>query len=258
MRRGRIGLTLVITMVRLALTIALLAVAVAAGGCLGGGSDKAGGERAADAVVLRLANRDRSPDLDEYVDAVERLSDGSIRIELENGWRERQVDYEPRTIEDVRDGRVEMAKISARAFDTVGVESLQPLLAPFAVDSYALQREVLRSDLAPEMLRGVERLDVVGVTLLPGELRRPFGIGRPLVDVADYRGARVATRLSRLGLRTFRALGATGEPVVPGADVASFDGAEDGLSNFQGEVHKGPRRELTANVALGPGLWRSS
>ena len=156
---------------RLALTIALLAAAVAAGGCLGGGgSDKAGGEQAGDAVVLRLANRDSSLDLDEYVDAVERLSDGSIRIELENGWRERQVEYEPRTIEDVRDGRVEMAKINARAFDTVGVDSLQPLVAPFAVDSYALQREVLRSGLATDMLarRGAA-----------GPRRRGAAAGRP-------------------------------------------------------------------------------
>ena len=239
-------------LMRLALTIALLAAAVAAGGCLGGGSDKAGGEQPGDAVVLRLANRDSSLDLDEYVDAVERLSDGSIRIELENGWRERQVDYEPRTIEDVRDGKVEMAKINARAFDTVGVDSLQPLVAPFAVDSYALQREVLRSNIVTDMLRGVERLDLVGVALLPGDLRRPFGVGRPLVNVADYGGARIATRLSRLGLLTFRALGATGEPVLPGADVASFDGAENGISNFQGEAYEGPRRELTANVALWP------
>ncbi len=253
MRGGRIALTLVITMLRPALAIGLLAAAAAAGGCLGGdASDKAGGERPGDAVVLRLANRDTSLDLDEYVDAVERLSDGSIRIELENGWRERQVDYEPRTIADVRDGRVEMAKINARAFDTVGVDSLQPLVAPFAVDSYALQREVLRSDIVTEMLRGVERLDLVGVTLLPGDLRRPYGVGRPLVDVADYGGARIATRLSRLGLRTFRALGATGEPVLPAADVAAFDGAENGLENIPGDPYSGPRRELTANVALWP------
>jgi TRAP-type C4-dicarboxylate transport system substrate-binding protein len=252
MRRGGAGPTLVITMLRPALTIALLAAAAAAGGCLGGDSDKAGGERPAEAVVLRLANRDTSLDLDEYVDAVERLSGGSIRIELENGWRDRQVDYEPRTIEDVRDGKVEMAKIGARAFDAVGVDSFQPLVAPFSVDSYALQRAVLRSDLAADMLRGVERLDLVGVTMLPGDLRRPFGVGRALVGVADYRDARIATRLSRLGLRTFQALGATGEPVLPTADVSSFDGAENGLVNFQGNPHRGPRRELTGNVSLWP------
>jgi TRAP-type C4-dicarboxylate transport system substrate-binding protein len=253
MRRARIGPTLVSTMLRSALAITLLATAAAGAGCLGGeDSDKAGGERPADAVVLRLANHDDSLDLDEYVDAVERLSGGSIRIQLENGWREGQVDYEPRTIEDVRDGEVEMAKVSARAFDVAGVRSLQPLVAPFAVDSYALQREVLRGGVAEDMLRGVEELDLAGVALLPGDLRRPTGVGRALVEAADYRGARIATRLSRLGLRTFEALGATGEPVLPGADVSSFDGAENGFVSFLGEPYSGPRRELTANVALWP------
>jgi TRAP-type C4-dicarboxylate transport system substrate-binding protein len=253
MRWAAGGLTLVTPMQRAALTLALLAAAAAAGGCLGGGdSDKAGGETPDEAVVLRLANHDNSLDLDEYVDAVERLSGGSIRIELENGWREGQVDYEPRTIEDVRDGEVDMAKISARAFDAAGVRSLQPLVAPFAVDSYALQREVLHSDVAADMLSGVERLDLVGVALLPGDLRRPFGVGRPLVDVADYHRARIATRLSRLGLRTFAALGAAGEPVSPSADVSTFDGAESGIESFQGSAYSGPRRELTMNVALWP------
>jgi TRAP-type C4-dicarboxylate transport system substrate-binding protein len=253
MRRNLAGLTLLSPMSRAALTLALLAATAAAGGCLGGSdSDKAGGERPADTVVLRLANHDSSLDLDEYVDAVERLSDGSVRIELENGWREGQVDYEPRTIEDVRGGEVDMAKISVRAFDVAGVRSLQPLVAPFVVDSYALQREVLRGDVAAEMLRGVERIDLVGVALLPGDLRRPFGVGRPLVVPGDYRGARVASRVSRLGLRTFDVLGARGEPVVPSADVSSFDGAESGIESFLGSPYDGPRRELTMNVALWP------
>jgi TRAP-type C4-dicarboxylate transport system substrate-binding protein len=240
-------------MLRPALASALLAAAVVGGGCLGGDdSDKAGGERRGEAVVLRLANHDSSLDLDEYVDAVERLSDSSIRIELENGWRKGQVDYEPRTIEDVRDGEVEMAKVGARAFDVAGVRSFQPLVAPFAVDSYALQREVLRSRVASDMLRGVEGLGLAGVALLPGDLRRPFGVGRPLVDVADYHRAKIATRLSRLGLRTFAALGAAGEPVSPSADVSSFDGGEIGIENVLGSPDSGPRREVTLNVALWP------
>jgi TRAP-type C4-dicarboxylate transport system substrate-binding protein len=240
-------------MKRAAVTLVLLVAAAGPSGCLGGeGSDKAGGERPTDAVVLRLANHDTSLDLDEYVEAVERLSDGSIRIELENGWRRGEVDYEPQTIEDVRDGEIDMAKISARAFDVAGVRSLQPLVAPFAVDSYALQREVLRSDAAADMLRGLEPLDVIGVALLPGDLRRPVGVGRPLVELADYHRARIATRLSRLGLRTFDELGANGEPVTPSADVGSFDGAENGIEGFQGSRYDGPRRELTMNVSLWP------
>jgi TRAP-type C4-dicarboxylate transport system substrate-binding protein len=237
-----------------ALVVGTLAAAALASGCsLGGDSDRAGGERRPDAVVLTLANHeDSSLDLDEFALAVQRLSQGSLRIAFRNRWRESKVDYEPRTIDDVRDGKVDLAKVSARAFDLVGVKSLQPLVAPFAIDSYALQRRVLLSDMTARMLSGVERLDLVGIALLPGELRKPLGASRPLIGASDYRGATIATRLSDLGARTFRALGAIGEAVVPGSDVSSFDGAELGLDGLHGDDYDGPPRTLATNVSLWP------
>jgi TRAP-type C4-dicarboxylate transport system substrate-binding protein len=237
-----------------ALTVGAVAAAALAGGCsLGGDSDRAGGERRADAVVLTLANHeDSSLDLDEFALAVRRVSQGSLRIEFKNRWREGEVDYERRTIKDVRDGKTDLAKVSARAFDVVGVRSLQPLVAPFAVDSYVLQRQVLLGGMTARMLGGVERLDLVGIALLPGELRKPLGASRPLVGASDYRGATIATRLSDLGLRTFHELGAAGEAIVPGGDASSFDGAELGLDGLYGDDYDGPPRTLAANVSLWP------
>ena len=60
-----------------------------------------------------------------------------MRIEFENSWRLGEVDNERGTIEDVRDGKVDLGSVGARAFDLVGVENFQPLVAPFAVDSSA-------------------------------------------------------------------------------------------------------------------------
>lgn len=240
-------------MTRTWIVAVLVASSAAAGGCsLGGESDKAGGERRPEAVALTLANHEESSlDLDEFAHEVERLSNGSVRIEFSNRWRESDVDYEPLTIEDVRTGKADLAKVSARAFDLVGVKSLQPYVAPFAVDSYALQREVLHSALPERMLGGVERLDLVGIALLPGELRKPVGVSRPLVEARDYRGAVIATRLSELGLRTFRALGATGEAIVPGSDTSSFDGFETDITGLQDDYDGSPRM-LAANVNLWP------
>jgi TRAP-type C4-dicarboxylate transport system substrate-binding protein len=232
----------------------VVATAVVAGGCsLGGGSDKAGGANRSHAVVLALANHEEAGgDLEDFAREVKRLSKGSLRIEFKNRWRLREVDYERRTIEDVGDGKVDLGKIGARAFDTAGVRSLQPLVAPFAVDSYALQRRVLRSALPARMLRGVGRLDVVGIALLPGELRKPLGVSRALVAASDYRDATIAIRPSELSARTFRALGARTRAHLPEADISRFDGAEVALPEVEGSRYDDPARTLATNVNLWP------
>ena len=222
-------------------------------GC--GSANKAGGPRAPDAVTLTLANFDsHTLDLDHFADEVEHRSQGSIHIRIENNWRSNSADHEQRTIEDVRAGRVDLAKVNARAFDLVGVETFQPLLAPFAIDSYALERRVLHSELAAPALKGVEAADVVGIALLPGELRRPIGVRRDLVTAEDYRGATVATRASDLGGRAFNALGAEPVYVLPRADVSTYDGAENSMLNIEGERSDGPARTVATNVVLWPRL----
>ena len=94
-------------MTRTWIVAVLIVSSAVAGGCsLGGDSDKAGGERRSEAVVLTLANHEESSlDLDEFAREVERLSNGSLQIRFKNRWRESDVDYEPRTIEDVRAGK---------------------------------------------------------------------------------------------------------------------------------------------------------
>jgi TRAP-type C4-dicarboxylate transport system substrate-binding protein len=234
--------------------IALVATVAAMAGCLGDSeSDKAGGTPEPEAAVLTLANHeDSTSDIGEFLREVARQSEGSVRIEVRKRWREGEVDYEPRTIEDVRAGEVDLAKVSVRAFDLAGVRSLQPLVAPFAVDSYALERRVLAGPLAGEMLKGLERIDLVGIALLPGELRKPVGLSRPLVTAADYRGATIGTRASALGARSLRALGATPESHAPGGEISSFDGVELGVTGIEGDRVDGPARTLAPNVNLWP------
>jgi TRAP-type C4-dicarboxylate transport system substrate-binding protein len=204
-------------------------------------------------VVLTLANPDDSPfALDEFAREVERQSNGSVRIEFENNWRAGEIENEPGTIQDVRDGAADLGSVGARAFDLVGVRDFQPLVAPFAIDSYALQREVLDSPLAERMLSGVEQLDLVGVALLPGEMRRPLGISRPLITEADYRGATIGIRPSEVGERTFAALGATTTGYHFSDDISSFDGIETPVISVAFDGYDRPARTLATNVSLWP------
>jgi TRAP-type C4-dicarboxylate transport system substrate-binding protein len=241
-------------MTRTLLLGALLATAALFGGCLGGDdSNKAGEDQRPHAVVLSFATHGPDTlDLDEFAREVSRQSNGSVRIEFEKRWREGERDYQQRTIDDVREAKVDLANVPARAFDLAGVDSLQPLVAPFAVDSYALERRVLGSPLAARMLRGVEQIDLVGVAVLPGELRKPLGVSRQLVDASDYAGATIGTRSSELGARALRALGANPGYYEPGQDISSFDGIEAGLTDIEGDRYDGPARTLAANVNLWP------
>jgi TRAP-type C4-dicarboxylate transport system substrate-binding protein len=170
-------------------------------------SNRAGGVNRSKAVVLTLASHETGADTRAWAQAVRRLSHGSLRIVVKGNWRRSQVDYEKDTIADVRSGKVSLASIPVRAYDTIGVRSFQGLLAPFLIDSYALQDKVLASRLPTRMLSGVQRLGVVGVALLPGPLQKVLSIGGPTLAPSDYHPQEIAIHRSEVAASTFRALG---------------------------------------------------
>ncbi|HEU0336794.1 MAG TPA: hypothetical protein VFR43_09585 [Gaiellaceae bacterium] len=219
------------------------------------GADKAGGGPAGRPVVLTLASHDylQGGELAEVAPTIERLSGGSLRVELEEGYRFYEPDYERGMIADVRSGAVDAALIGARAWDRVGVTSFRALVAPFLVDGFELEQRVLESTLAERMLAGVEPLGLVGVALLPGELRRPLGLTRALVGPADYAGAAIGIRPAGVARATFAALGAQArEFQATTSGLAGFDGAESGVATIQNNRYDRDARALTANVVLWP------
>ena len=226
---------------------ALLAVAA---GCGGSDGDKAGGSSPDKPLVLTLESEDDASltGAPEFAAAVERVSNGSMRIRFVYAGRGTETYFEKGVVEDVRDGRAQLGIGDARVWDTMGVTSFQALLAPFLVDSLALERRVLESSVASRMLEGVEPAGLVGIALLPGPLRSPFGITHLLLRPEDYRGATIGTRPSGLARRALGALGASQEVYVPGS-VAGLDGME---SNAKSIDYNGWEGALTANVVLWP------
>src|SRR3954469_19408391 len=141
--------------------LVLVAALVLAAGC-GSQSDKAGGSKNQKPVVLTMANGNGDPhELEPFARAVERLSDGTLRLDIRNHWRGGAPSYETGAIGDVRAGKVDLAWAGSRAFHGVGVKSLDALHAPLLVNSYPLERKVLESDLVPTMLAGLKPLGVV-------------------------------------------------------------------------------------------------
>jgi TRAP-type C4-dicarboxylate transport system substrate-binding protein len=232
--------------------LGLAALGVLVGGC-GSSASKATGARSQEPVVLRLANPNAGDaDVGAWMEAVARLSKGRVRIELHGDWRSEEVEAERGTLADVRAGKVDIAKIPARAWDMVGVTSFQALHAPLLVDSLELERRVLTADIGAQMLAGVRAAGVQPVGVLPGPLRYPLGISRDLAGPSDYRGSLVGSRPSMVAAATAEALGARYVDVAAGADLEGLDGFDASLADIDGFGYDRVARSVTADVVLWP------
>lgn len=239
-------------MARSAGLVALLAVMAVLAGCAGPGLDKVGGTRERPPVVLTMASfLGDSTELDGFAGEVRRLSAGTMQIDIKSRWRFGQVTYETGLIGDIRAGKAELGVVGSRAWDSVGVNSFQALGAPLLINSYALQDRVLRSPMIGQMLQGLRPLRLAGIGVLPGPLRKPLGITRPLLKPADYAGLRIGIPQSRVEDATMRALGATPVGVPPGVAITGLDGLEQQISSIAGTQHEAGKY-LTANVNLWP------
>jgi TRAP-type C4-dicarboxylate transport system substrate-binding protein len=237
--------------------LAAALVALAAG-CGGSGGDKAGGRAETSAKQVAPVGKPVSLTLvtvdllwaEEFAAMARRLSGGTIRIEIRGGGKA-IVDYERRLVGKVRAGEADLASVGARAWDRMGVSSFRALVAPFLVDGLELERRVLESTLVERMLAGVKPLDLVGLAILPGALRRPLGLTRRLVAPQDYAGASFGIRYGRVAQDTIAALGATPKGYRIGS-LAGLDGAELDAWTVSRNEYAAAGAKLTANVVLWP------
>jgi TRAP-type C4-dicarboxylate transport system substrate-binding protein len=232
--------------IRFAPAALVVTLAVTAVGCGGGAHDRAGGAIAPKTVVLTLASHETATGVREWADAVRRLSHGSLRIVVKGGWRRREEDYEKATIGDVRAGKVSLASIPVRAYDTIGVKDLQGLLAPFLIDSYALERKVLASQIPARVLSGVAPLGVHGIALLPGPLQHVLSIGSAMLAPSDYRAQKIAIQRSDLAASTIRALRTTSVDLAPDDISPRVRGIETDLVDLLANRYN----EITADETL--------
>jgi TRAP-type transport system periplasmic protein len=228
----------------------LLVIALIVAGCAGSTGNKAGGAGQS-VLTLTLADGESSPqEVQGFVDAVREVSGGSMEIQVTTEWRHGEMNYEAGLITDVEQGKADLGEASARVWDTVGINNLDALLAPFLIDSYELEAKVLRSDTAAGLLDGLKAGGLVGLGYLQGPIRYPLGLTRQLVSPSDFRGARIGIRPSRLAEMTFAALGATPVDYIAGAVPTGLDGLEAHLDSIAGNRFDTGARSLTGNIDL--------
>jgi TRAP-type transport system periplasmic protein len=233
--------------------VALLAALALAVGCAGPGWDKAGETKPRTPVVLTLANfLGDSGDLEGFAGQVQRLSGGAMRIDIESRWRQHQVGFETGLIGDVQAGKADLGAAGAEAWALAGVNGFRALAAPLLIDTYALQARVLRSPIIGQMLGGLSAAGVAWIGVLPGPLRKPLGITRPLLRPSDYAGLTIGTQQSPVADATMRALAA--RPVWFGSEapITGLGGIEQQISQIQDTGYDRAGKYLTANVSWWP------
>ena len=234
---------------------ALVAAAAGCGGASRAGLDDKAGSATAP-LVLTVATDTNADGADAetlryFVRRVEHDSDGRLRVRVVYGAGGDSTPFsEARIGRLVRDGTFDLGWIYSRNWDLLGVQGLRALQAPFLITTYSHLNRVLTSALAPELLRELRHAGVAGLALVPGELRHPLGLERPLRRAADFAGARIHVAPSRTTDALVHALGAT--PVhlsqlaaFPAYSAGKVDGKEFGYVDSFGGV-------VTANLTLFP------
>jgi TRAP-type C4-dicarboxylate transport system substrate-binding protein len=217
------------------------------------GANKAGAKPAEGRIVLTLASQIQgSPPapIQAFADEVARRSNGAIRVRIVGDWQHGNPHGEAATIEDVRAGKADLAWVGARVFDTVGVRDFQALLAPFLVDSQAVQQRVFEAGIPARMLDGLDTLDLTGLAVLPGPMRTLLGVSQPFTTAADFAGRTIGIQDSDVARRTFAALGATAEPLPGQASIDAVDGYEQQLGSIFGNHYDGD--SVTSNLEFWP------
>jgi C4-dicarboxylate-binding protein DctP len=236
--------------------LAPVAVGLAVSGCLGGGT-KAGG-RAAKAVTLTMQTPD-APQADAlyFARQVALRTHGRLRIVVGTGYSSFDPRNELRLARALRQGKVQLAYLPSRAWerDRGTVLAFRALQAPFLITGYDLLHRIATGPVGRELLASLDRNGVVGLGLVPDELRRALG-RRPLASPGAFRGARIRIADSPTTVAALRALGAI--PVTgltartAGTALAQrrLDGVESSAEYINDNGYAAHARFLAANLPL--------
>jgi TRAP-type transport system periplasmic protein len=241
--------------------LALILMSAVASGCAAASpGDKAGG-LAGGPVVLRMASTPFGladvPPVADFARRVRALSGGSIQVKVINEWGAYAPGAEAQVVRAVAAGTVDLGWAGSRVFDTMGVPGFRALSAPMLIDSYPLEKAVLRTAIPGRMLAGLGSVHVTGLGVLGDALRRPVSARRPLLAPADWRGVSFGAYRSQVQEEAIRVLGAA--PVVAFGPYLGHDLATGQIQGFELDVQRyvglglaARAPYVTANVVLWP------
>ena len=223
-------------------------------GCGGttAGVDKAGGPVSAAPINMKVANT-RGEEAGPFLEQLAKLSGGALQLTAEPDFEGATKSMEVGALQAVQSGHADIAIVPTRAYPFVGVTSFDALMAPMLIDNMELQQRVVNDSVTTEMLNAVKSAGFAGIGILPGPIRVPDGISRPLLGRVTYSGARIAYSASPVAKQSLEALGAVPiESAFEGEDVSGFDGLELQAGAVASNVYDEVVRSITDNVGLWP------
>jgi TRAP-type C4-dicarboxylate transport system substrate-binding protein len=116
-----------------------------------------------------------------------------------------------RTLQLLQDGKADIGVLRSGMLASAGARSLLALEAPLVVANNAQAAAIAADPIAETAMADLSKIGLVGLALVPGGLRHPFGYGdAPIVRASDFQGATINTRENDAGVTAIMAaLGAT-------------------------------------------------
>lgn len=193
-----------------------------------------------------------------FEEALAEESGGSVEVAISDDFPLDSRTAEQDIVAAVAAGELDLGWIGVRAFAQLGVHDFDALVAPMLIDSLATQKAVLGSDLPARMLEGLEPLDVTGLALIAGPLRRPISVGEPLTSLDRFEGIPFQAFPGDVSSATIAALGAVEADIAPvDRDPALMDGSllayENTLALMANNLDT-PAMTMALNVNLWPGI----
>ncbi|MEO6512352.1 MAG: TRAP transporter substrate-binding protein DctP [Nocardioides sp.] len=226
-------------------------------GCSMGGGERVGGAPEPHAHELTMLHAFGRGELTQFTDEVSRLSKGELVIRLVPVASDR-TDYEADVVRRLQEGDADLAVVGTRSGNDFGAPGLAALNAPFLLDSYPLQERVLSGPLVDTILEEVRPAGLVGIGILPGPMRHPFGLTHGLATPDDFRGLTVGTQQSDVADATLRALGAT--PRRTQLDMSAPSALEglDGIEYQVAAIESGRLDTEGSHLMTNVDLWPRS
>jgi len=192
--------------------------------------------------------------IDYFAAQVSRLSGGSLKIVPRPSYPA----AEPTLLNDVRTGTIPMATMSTAVFDSAGITAFQALQAPFLVNGYPLEKQIIAGRLGRSIsARATQQAGNLYVLAIhEGGIRFPLGSTKSFTSVNAFKGAKIRSVQSKVLFTGLQALGASPDPLpLPEVYLALKNGTVDGMEANIGLIATNKYFEVAKNVTANLPLW---